>query len=103
MPIGLGIYFAWRESRLVGPEQDRRLRGGCRGAALVGAWLGFHAAADLLALVTAIVGAAAGANLALILLDIARERSVRRRVAEPMSGAAPSRFEAASPGTGGSA
>jgi hypothetical protein len=40
--------------------------------ALVGAWLGFHATADLMALVNAIVGAVAGANLALILLEMSR-------------------------------
>ena len=39
--------------------------------ALIGAWLGFHATADLAALVTAIVGAIAGANLTLIGLDVA--------------------------------
>ena len=42
---------------------------------LVGAWLGFHATADLAALLTAIVGAIAGANLTLILLDAAQARS----------------------------
>ena len=56
--------------RLGARDEGDRLRGG-RGGALVGAWLGFHAATDLLALLTAIAGAAAGANLALILLDIA--------------------------------
>jgi hypothetical protein len=35
--------------------------------------------ADLLALITAIVGAIAGANLALILLDMLRARSVEDR------------------------
>jgi uncharacterized protein YcfJ len=50
-------------------------------AGLVGAWLGFHAGTDLLALITAIVGAVAGTNLALILLDISMARSVRQRLA----------------------
>jgi uncharacterized membrane protein YfcA len=53
--------------------------------ALAGAWLGFHAAADLLALVTAIVGAAVAANLILIVLDISRDRSVRNRFAASSS------------------
>jgi hypothetical protein len=52
------------------------------GGALVGAWLGFHAGTDLLALVTSIVGASAGANLALIGLDIASDRRAYRGVAE---------------------
>jgi hypothetical protein len=52
------------------------------GGALVGAWLAFHAGTDLLALVTSIVGASAGANLALIGLDIASDRRAHRGVAE---------------------
>ena len=48
---------------------------------LVGAWLGFHAGTDLLALITAIVGSIAGANLALIVLDMSRARSLDDRVA----------------------
>jgi hypothetical protein len=51
-------------------------------AAHLGTWLGFHAATDLLALLTAIAGAVAGANLILLALDIARERHVRDRVVE---------------------
>jgi len=43
--------------------------------------LGFHATGGLVAIVTAIGGAAAGANLTLILLDILRARSVDDRVA----------------------
>jgi uncharacterized membrane protein YfcA len=84
MPVALGIYYAWlnRDS----PARTRltgfvaALVGG-----FVGAWLGFHAGADLLALVTAIVGAVAGTNLALILLDISTARSVRQRL--PAAGA----------------
>jgi hypothetical protein len=48
---------------------------------LVGAWAGFHAADGLLALITAIVGAAAGANLVLIGLDISRGLIARERFA----------------------
>ena len=44
-------------------------------AALVGAWLGFHAAEAVLALITTTVGAILGANLTLIIFDIMRERS----------------------------
>jgi hypothetical protein len=80
LPIGLGVYFGW-------VIRDWRARTKTTGlaaavaAGLVGAWLGFHAAVDLLALVTAIVGAVAGAILALILLDISTARSVRQRLA----------------------
>jgi len=55
---------------------------GSMGGAVVGAWLGFHSTEDLLALITTIVGAAVGANLFLIALDIARDRSGRPRSAE---------------------
>ena len=52
-----------------------------RAAAQAGAWLGFHATTGLIALVTAILGAIAGANLVLILLDMMWARSARDRVA----------------------
>jgi pimeloyl-ACP methyl ester carboxylesterase len=78
LPVALGIYYAWlnrdwpARTRLTGFVAA--VVGG-----LVGAWLGFQAGADLLALVTAIVGAAVAANLSLIVLDIARGQSVRDR------------------------
>jgi hypothetical protein len=77
LPIGLGIYFAW-------VDRDRSSRTRTTGfvaatvGALVGAWLGFNAATDLLALVTSIVGATVGANLVLLAYDIARDWSARR-------------------------
>jgi len=40
--------------------------------ALIGAWLGFQATSGLLAMITTIAGAAVGANLGLIALDVAR-------------------------------
>jgi len=66
VPIGLGVFFGW-----LGDE--RRLTGLVAGlaGALVGGWLGFNAADGLLALLTTIAAATAGANLALILLDVA--------------------------------
>jgi uncharacterized membrane protein YfcA len=81
LPIGIGVYFAWA---------NRDWRAGIKttgfaaavGCALVGAWLGFHAAADVLAFVTAIAGAAVGANLAFILLDFAWDRQARNRFAD---------------------
>jgi hypothetical protein len=89
VPVGLGIYWAW-------VHRDWSARGRMTGfavavgGALAGAWLGFHAAVDLLALVTAIVGAAAGANLTLILLDMSRARSVPDRFPAATSSPAPS-------------
>ena len=50
------------------------------GGALIGAWLGFNATDagfGLVAPFVAIVGATAGANLALLLLDIAWDRQAR--------------------------
>jgi pimeloyl-ACP methyl ester carboxylesterase len=76
VPIGLGIYWAWLDRDW--PSETKRV--GLTAAllsALVGGWLGLHAGADMLALVTTMVGAAAAANLALILVGVARERALR--------------------------
>lgn len=73
-PVGLAIYWAW-----VHRDWPARRKGAgfaaAAAAALVGAWLGFHATGGMLGLVTATVGATAGANVTLLLIDIARERS----------------------------
>jgi pimeloyl-ACP methyl ester carboxylesterase len=73
-PVGLGIYWAWVH-REWSPQSKAVGLAAAAGGSLAGAWLGFHAASDLLALVTAIAGAVVGANLALILLDMSRARS----------------------------
>ena len=52
------------------------------GAALAGAWLGFHAGTGLLAVITTIVGAAAGANLGVLTLDLVWGRQVTDRSTE---------------------
>jgi hypothetical protein len=70
-PIGLGTYWAW-------VNRDRPARTTTIGiwvaltSALVGALLGFNATTGLMAVITTIIGAAAGANLGLIALDVAR-------------------------------
>ncbi len=70
-PIGLGSYWAW-------VNRDRPARATRIGicvaltGALVGALLGFNATSGIMAVITTIVGAAAGANLGLIALDVAR-------------------------------
>jgi len=74
-PIGLGTYWAW-----VNPDrQERATTIGVSVAAtgaLIGGLLGFNATAGLMAVITTIVGAAVGANLGLIALDVAiRERT----------------------------
>jgi pimeloyl-ACP methyl ester carboxylesterase len=79
LSIGFGIYFAWRNRDWSARTKTAGFIAAV-GASLVGAWLGFHAAVDLLALVTAIVGATGGANLALIVLDISMARSVADRL-----------------------
>jgi pimeloyl-ACP methyl ester carboxylesterase len=80
VPIGLGVYWAWVHSDWSGRTKRVGLAIAATGA-LVGAWLGFHAVAGLLALVTAIVGAGAGANLMVILFDMSRARSVSDQLA----------------------
>ncbi|HWO61957.1 MAG TPA: hypothetical protein VNO31_18215, partial [Umezawaea sp.] len=65
--IGIGAYLAWAPRDL--PRRARRISlAAVIGAAFVGAVLGSGAAAGLVAPFTAIVGAAAAANLALVVL-----------------------------------
>jgi predicted RND superfamily exporter protein/pimeloyl-ACP methyl ester carboxylesterase len=86
IPVGLGVFLAW---------VNRNLQGRARaigfvtslGAALAGAWLGFHAGTGLLAVITTIVGAAAGANLGVLTLDLVWGRQVRDRSPETAAAA----------------
>jgi uncharacterized membrane protein YfcA len=87
MPVGLAIYWAWRNRGWTAATKLTGFVAGV-GGALLGAWLGFHAGTDLLALVTAFLGAIAGANLALVVLDIARDRKARDRFAYAEPGGA---------------
>jgi pimeloyl-ACP methyl ester carboxylesterase len=70
LPIGLGIYLAWvsRETNYVGFAVAML-------GALMGAWLGFNAAEGLGTTLTTLVGAAMIANLGLIVVDIAWDRT----------------------------
>jgi pimeloyl-ACP methyl ester carboxylesterase len=97
VPVGLGVFLGWVCSDLPARHKAVGLAAAAVGA-LVGAWLGFHATTDLLALLTAIAGAVVGANLALILLDIARVQSVADRLAEPRADALQPTLEPAAPG-----
>jgi len=82
LPIGLGIYFGW-----VNRDWSARTKitgfAAVAGGALIGARLGFNATEGLFAVVTTIVGAAAGGNLTLLALDIAWDQQVRDRFASP--------------------
>jgi hypothetical protein len=74
VPIGLTVYLAWFDRDL---SREAKITGlvAALGAALVGAWLGFRAADAILALITPLVGAVIGANLALISLDMVWNRA----------------------------
>jgi uncharacterized protein YcfJ len=72
IPIGVGVHLA-------ALDRDRPQRGRFAivlAGALVGGWIGFQAGSGLLALITTIVGAAPGSNLAAIVLDVRRDRVV---------------------------
>jgi pimeloyl-ACP methyl ester carboxylesterase len=81
VPIAFGIYFAW-----VNPGWSASTKStgfaAAAGGALVGAWLGLNVAEGLIALITTIAGAAAGANLTLLGLDIAWDHQARDRLAD---------------------
>jgi hypothetical protein len=80
VPVGLGIYLAWVNRSWSAGIKATGFAAAVA-SALVGGWLGLHAAEGLLALVTAIAGAIAGANLILLALDIAWDRQGRDRFA----------------------
>ena len=79
-PIALGTCFAW-----VNPSRAARATtigiSAAIAGTLLGAWLGFEVKTGLFAVVTTILGAAVGANLTLLALDIAWDRQVRSRFA----------------------
>jgi hypothetical protein len=74
MPIGLGTFWAWVNRSLSTGARAAGLAGAL-GGALLGGWAGFHASTGLAAVLTTIAGAAAGANLVLLVLDIRRDRT----------------------------
>lgn len=100
IPIGLGVYLAWVNRELSARANATGFAAAVAGA-LVGGWLGFNATEGFLALITTMVGATVGANLVLIVLDLAWERSIASRPAGESDvisrGAAPA---GASPRTG---
>ena len=78
VPIGLGIYLAWVTA--TGRGQGRRLRGGARRRARRRV-ARVQRDGDLVAVITTIVGATAGANLALLMLDMAKTQPGTREAA----------------------
>jgi len=84
LPIGLDVYLAWVHRDWSSGNGATGLAAAV-GGALLGGWLGFHAAGGLLALATTIVAATAGANLTLIWLDIVWDRQGRTRLARAIA------------------
>jgi hypothetical protein len=80
VPISLGTYWTWVHRAFSARSKRVGIAAAATGA-FSGAWLGIHATDGPLALLTAIVGALAGANLTLIFLDITRARSTRNQSA----------------------
>ncbi len=72
IPVGIGIASAWLRAGLTGRTRSTGVAAALAGA-LLGAWLGLHATDGLLAVSTAILGAAAGANLAVLAVDVGRD------------------------------
>ena len=82
LPIGVGVYLAWANRDSATPTNTGFAA--AAGGALIGAWLGFNvtsAGFGYLAPFVAIVGATAGANIALLGLDILWDRQARDRLA----------------------
>jgi pimeloyl-ACP methyl ester carboxylesterase len=80
LPVGLGIYLAWVNRDWPATTKATGFATAA-GGALIGGWLGLNATAGLLALGTAIIGAAVGGNLLLLALDIGWDGQVRDRFA----------------------
>jgi hypothetical protein len=72
VPVALGVYLAWVDKSLSVGARTTAFWAVTAGA-LAGAWLGYHSATGLLAVVTTAVGATLGANAILLFLDIARQ------------------------------
>jgi pimeloyl-ACP methyl ester carboxylesterase len=81
-PIWVGVYAGWVRPDTPTATRTKGIWAAGVGAS-VGAWLGFHATTGLVALPSAIVGAAVASNLGLLVLDIWTERSARSRTAAP--------------------
>ena len=82
VPIALGLYLAWIHRDWDRATKSLGLLAAIAGA-LLGGWLGFTVVPGLFAIVTTTIGAAAGGNLALIVVSLVRERSPRGHGNDP--------------------
>jgi pimeloyl-ACP methyl ester carboxylesterase len=82
VPIWLGVYAGWIRTDTT---KAMRAKGICVAGvgAVVGAVFGFHVSSGLMALITAIIGAAIVSNLSLLVLDIRTERIASRVAPAP--------------------
>src|SRR5438034_644442 len=80
LPIGLGVYLAWVDRSLAAKTKTTGFVVAV-GGALLGGWLGFHAAEGPVEPIPATAGAAVGGNITLLGLDIAWDQQVRDRFA----------------------
>jgi pimeloyl-ACP methyl ester carboxylesterase len=76
LPVALGVYLAWVKS---GWSSSAKVAGflAATAGALGGAWLGFLAGSGAVAALSGILGAILGANLLVVLLDVAGSQSDR--------------------------
>jgi pimeloyl-ACP methyl ester carboxylesterase len=77
VPIWLGVYAGWVGTDTPKPMRAKGIGAACVGA-VVGTVFGFHMGSGLMALITAIIGAAVVSNLSLLALDIWTERAASR-------------------------
>jgi hypothetical protein len=88
VPVGLCVYFAWTNRDWSATTKWAGLAAALAGA-LIGAWLGFGLTEDLTRLFTAVVGSVAGANLLVLVLDMAWDLRVSDRFAAAVAREAP--------------
>jgi pimeloyl-ACP methyl ester carboxylesterase len=87
-PVGLGIYWAWIRRDWTAATRAAGFAAAV-GGSLAGGWCGYRSVTGMLSLPAAVAGAAIGANLMLIALDIARDAAVERRRTTAVPAAAP--------------
>jgi pimeloyl-ACP methyl ester carboxylesterase/uncharacterized membrane protein YeaQ/YmgE (transglycosylase-associated protein family) len=80
VPVGLCVSFAWTNRDWSVMTKSAGVTAAL-GGALMGAWFGFGVTEDLTRLFTAVVGSVVGANLLLLILDMAWDLRVRDRFA----------------------
>jgi RND superfamily putative drug exporter len=88
VPVGLCVYFAWTNRDWAATTRWAGMAAAL-GGALVGAWLGFGLTEDLTRLFAAVLGSVAGANLLVLVLDMAWDLRVSDRFAAPVAKEAP--------------